>query len=328
MRITNDKNIPLSLAVWLARDTYDYQSDDNYFSATTLIKSPKQVVLSKRVPRENQVVDVHDLVPSRIGTAIHDSIEMAWVNNYQQALEQLGHEDIAHRVRINWDPDSLEKGLIPVFMEQRAIKQLGDFKIGGKFDMVFNGTLIDFKSTSTFTYINKVNDAKYQLQGSIYRWLNPDLIMDDFMEIHYIFTDWKKGLADQQKDYPPARAMTYRIPLLSLEETEAYINKRLDEYRNNQHLPEESLPPCNDKDLWRRESVWKYYRDLSKTARSTKNFDNPSDAHSHALSLSSKNPTGGVIEVKGEVVACKFCDAFSICKQKDTYILSGELKSI
>jgi hypothetical protein len=35
---------------------------------------------------------------------------------------------------------------------------------------------------------------------------------------------------------------------------------------------------------------------------------------------------GEVKEVPGEIVACKYCDAFTVCTQKDKYIASGELK--
>ena len=323
-QVHNSKQIPLTLAVWLARDTYDYVSDSNYISATTLLRSLKSVILSKRVPKEDQVVDIHDLVPSRIGTAIHDSIEKAWLSSrLPQILDTLG---INQAFAVN--PPNLEdvpEHMVPIYMEQRSTKELMGYKIGGKYDFVLNGTLIDFKSTSTFTYVNKTNNQKYIEQGSIYRWLNPEIITDDFMEIHYIFTDWKPTLADTQKDYPPARAMSVRLPLLSFDETEALISNKLQLIKASENLPEEGLTPCNDEELWRKESVFKYYNDVSKTTRSTKNFDDAASASLHAAGLKSKYPNNGVIEVKGQVVACKYCDAFSICKQKDTYIASGEL---
>ena len=327
-QIHNAKQIPLSLAVWLARDTYDYVSDPNYISATSLLKPLKSLVLASQVPSDQQVTDIHDLVPSRIGTAIHDSIEMAWKSErLGSILDSLGYNHISHKIKVNPPLDTLEKDIIPVYMEQRTTKELDGITVGGKYDFIMDGILTDFKSTSTYTYINKTNNEKYQLQGSIYRWLNPDVITADYMEIHYIFTDWKPTLADTQKDYPPSRAMAVKIPLLSIEETENFIRSKINQFKTHRTSKEEGLPACNDEELWRKESVWKYYRDLSKTARSTKNFNNASEAQSHAMAMSGKNPAGGVIEVKGQVVACKYCNAFPICKQKDQYIATGELTS-
>ena len=50
MIITNNHGISLPLAVWLLHDDYDYVKDENYISATSLLKSTKQIILSKRIP--------------------------------------------------------------------------------------------------------------------------------------------------------------------------------------------------------------------------------------------------------------------------------------
>mgnify|MGYP002132538329 CR=1 FL=1 len=34
---------------------------------------------------------------------------------------------------------------------------------------------------------------------------------------------------------------------------------------------------------------------------------------------------GIIKEIKGEVVACRYCSAFSVCTQKDIYLTTGEL---
>ena len=44
----NNSNVPLSLAVFLATDNYDHESDT--ISATTLIKPLRQIILAARVP--------------------------------------------------------------------------------------------------------------------------------------------------------------------------------------------------------------------------------------------------------------------------------------
>ena len=48
-RFTNNADIDLSVAVWLAHDDYDYVTKPNYISVTTLIKPIRQIILRGRV---------------------------------------------------------------------------------------------------------------------------------------------------------------------------------------------------------------------------------------------------------------------------------------
>lgn len=49
-----------------------------------------------------QRLDVTDLIPSRLGTAIHDSIEAAWKKGYAKAMLRLGYpKKLIARIRIN-----------------------------------------------------------------------------------------------------------------------------------------------------------------------------------------------------------------------------------
>lgn len=77
VKYTNSSGIPLSVGVWLATDTYQYPPDDGkkYISATTLLKSTRQIILSNRIPKGAEAtVDIASKVASRYGTAIHDSM--------------------------------------------------------------------------------------------------------------------------------------------------------------------------------------------------------------------------------------------------------------
>jgi hypothetical protein len=82
----NHSDIPLSIAVWLATDHYDYDPDPNHLSATTLLRPLRQIILSRRLSPEDNPVELESLVNSRMGTAIHDSIEKAWKSNKENAL--------------------------------------------------------------------------------------------------------------------------------------------------------------------------------------------------------------------------------------------------
>lgn len=322
-KYANTSSVPLSLAVFLATDNYDHDQDENTISATALIKPLRQIVLSARVPEDLTPVDLVNLVPSRMGSAIHDAIERSWKDNYPNALANLGYpKRVIEKIRINPKPEELTDGVIPVYMEQRAKKTVGKFTVTGKYDFIGDGRVEDFKSTSTYTAINNTNDEKYIWQGSIYRWLNPQIITKDEMAIQFIFTDWSKAKAMADPKYPQQRIQQRILPLKSIQETDAFVTRKLNQIEQYWDAPEEQLPPCTDADLWRSEPVFKYYKNPEKRARSTKNFDNRHDAQ---LRYIEDGSVGIVVEQPGQVTACKYCPAFAVCSQKDALIASGDL---
>jgi hypothetical protein len=319
----NPSAIPLSLGVFLATDTYDYDGTPNTISATTLLKPLRQIILSARVPQEDVTVDIAAMVNSRMGSAIHDAIERAWVNNYQKAMADLGiPKRVIERVRVNPKPEELTEDTIAVYLEQRQTKQVGNWRVSGKFDFVGDGRVEDFKSTSAFTAMNGTNDDKYIWQGSIYRWLNPSIITKDEIAIQWIFTDWSKAKAMADPKYPQTRTVQKMFPLKSVQETDAFVRRKLEQIDRHFNDDEADLPPCTDEDLWRSDPVFKYYKNPDKTARSTKNFESLHDAR---LRLIEDGSVGVIKEVPGQVTACKYCPAFSICTQKDALIASGDL---
>lgn len=319
--LLNNSNIGLGLAVWLARDSYDHSTASqplrDVVSATTLLKSTRQFILTNRMdPVENQV-DVLDLVASRVGTAIHDSIEAAWTENYAVSMQRLGYpQRVIDRVRIN--PTTVEPGDFPVYLEQRASRVIDGVTITGKFDQIINGELNDVKTTSVFTYIHRTKDVDYQIQGSIYRWLNPEKITSPVMKIQHVFTDWSGMGLRSIPGYPETKAIEISVELMSLQDTETWIRKKLRHIIDNQNLPEPDIAPCTDKELWISDPVFKYYADEKKAAeggRSTKNFTAYNDALLHRIQAGK----GIVVTVPGKPKACGYCPAFSICSQQQGY---------
>ena len=320
---SNTSSIPLSIAVFLASDNYDYQEDKQYISATSLIKPLRQLILASRVPEGSNQVDLTNMVASRMGAAIHDGIERAWVNNYHKAMEVLGYPSkIINKIQINPKPEELKEDSIPIYLEQRAFKKVGKWTIGGKFDFVGDGRVEDFKSTSVYTAINNTKDNDYILQGSIYRWLNPTLVTKDEMAIQFIFTDWSAAKAKTDPAYPQSRIQQRILKLKAISEIDAFIQRKLRLIEQYWDAPEADIPECSDDDLWRSNPVWKYYKNPTKMSRSTKNFENKQDAY---IRLSQEGNVGVVVEVPGQVTACKYCSGFGLCTQKDRLIVAGEL---
>lgn len=324
-RFSNVSEVPLALAVFLATDSYDYNNDPNTISATTVLKPLRQVILPFRIPAGDGLVNLANMLPNRMGAAIHDGIEKAWLTNHVGAMQSLGlPQRVIDRVVINPKPEQLTEDSIPVYLEQRLSRQLGKWTVTGKFDFVGEGMVQDFKSTSVWTYINQVNSGKYTEQGSIYRWLDPKMIHQDQLQIHYIFTDWKAAMARSDQKYPPNRFHTQRFQLMSLPETQNFISTKLNLIEQYWDADEADLPPCSDEELWRSEPRYKYYKNGDITAkRSTKNFDSYQEAVIHMSTAA--GGVGAIKEVPGQVMACKYCPAFASCSQKNDLINSGEL---
>lgn len=324
-RYANVSEVPLALAVFLASDFYDHDDDPHTISATTLLKPLRQIILPSRIPPGEGLVNLADMMNSRMGTAIHDGIEKAWMTNYRGAMDAIGlPQRVIDKIVINPTADQLASNpdLIPIYLEQRLSRQLGKWKITGKFDFIGEGKVQDFKSTSTFTYKKQTNADKYTQQGSIYRWLDPKIISQDAMDIHYIFTDWKAVQAKTDPTYPPKRFHTQSFQLMSLSETEAFIRRKLELIEQYWDAPEEEIPECDDSELWRSEPVFKYYKNPEKTARSTKNFTTKPEAYAF---MAEQGNVGIVKEVPGQVTACKYCPAFITCAQKDRLVAMGDL---
>ena len=321
-RFTNEHDISLPLAVFLAHDDYDY--DPKSVSATKLLKPIRQTILASRVPKSDQQLDISTLVQSRVGQALHTAMENIWEHHYQTCMTALGYspEDI-DRIVINPEKDTkLPDDAIPVYMENRSVREFMGFRVSGKYDFVAEGRVEDFKSTSVFVYMNDTKADDYRLQGSIYRWLNPDIIKADTVRINFIFTDYTNRDAKTNPKYPKNRVADREYPLLSVEETEAFIAGKLTQLQNFWDAPEDEIPHCTDKELWRSDPVYKYYKNPAKMARATKNFTDFGEA------LNYQHKQGGVgivVTIPGQVKACGYCSAYSVCTQKDELINDGSL---
>lgn len=332
-KFINGQNVPLSVAVFLATDDYDYDEDPHTISATALIRPTRQIVLSARVPKTQTVEDITGRIPSSFGTAIHKGIEDAWINNYQTAMKDLGYpQRIIDRIVINPDPDKVGPSIIPIFLEQRFSRKIMGYTITGKPDFIGEGRLEDFKTTSTMAWTQRNKDEDYILQGSIYRWLRPDVITSSDMSIQFFFTDWNALNAKTQQGYPSSRMLPRSFELLTLSQTEQYIRTKLSQIKKYWNAHEKEIPRCTDKELWRSDPEYKYYKNPAKMTRSTKNFTvkefgSASAAQQAAYMRKSKDGNvGKVVEIPGQVRACKYCPAFPVCTQKDDLIADGSLK--
>ena len=303
--ITNKHNIHLPIAIFLAHDDYDYvKNNPNYLSVTTLLKPIKSLVLQQYV--QDTSVDLIDLIPSRVGTSIHSRVEEA-LNNFHKNATKLGIADCG--IAINPD-DRLHPNAI--FMEQRKSKEIFGYTIGGKFDIVYENTLRDIKTTKVYKWI-KGDFEDYILQGSIYRWLNQDIIHEDFMYIDFLFTDWKEHETSKE-GYPPLPIMHKKLPLKSIKETEHWIITKLIQLVKWSLVTDQSLlPKCTTKERWQDPDTYAYYKNPNGK-RATKIFSSMSEA----VNAQIQHGSVGRIEVREATPRrcnSRFCPAYSVCEQ-------------
>ena len=322
-RFTNNKAIGLAVAVWLAHDDYDYSDDPNTISVTKLIRPLKQLILSQRVPPAESIPDIADVIQARFGQTLHSGVENAWKNHYKTSLLKLGYPPgLIRRVRIN--PEQQEPDTLPVYTEVRLKRQIMGFTISGKVDLVIEGRLHDVKKTSVFGYQSKKSTGTtWKLQGSIYRWLDPEKIVHDDLVVQYLLLDWSRAMGARDPNYPPHPVPSRSVPLMSVAETEHWITNKLTLLLQLKDAPEELIPPCSDEDLWRSDPVFKYYAKENPVpgSRSTKNFDDLSEA----MNYKAAQGKGTVLRVPGKVRACGYCPALPICNQARDLVACGDL---
>jgi len=325
MKITNQMNIDLPLAVWLLQEGYKSGAADappgELLSVTTLMKPTRQLILQRKVDRSQETMDVSEMVAQRMGHSLHDSIERAWTEgNWQHAMRQLHYpQSIIDKIRINPPMDKpLEDGIIPIYLEQRGFKHFEDIILTGQLDFLIGSSYRDFKSTSTFAWTSGSKDEDYILQGSLYRFIFSDLVKDDVMRIEFIFTDWASYRAKSDKSYPQSRVAHKEFKLMDLVETELWLSSKLSQIRKNAKLPQSTMIECTDKQLWRSDDVFKYYA-KPETAlaggRCTKRFDKESEA----FVMMQERGKGVIVKEAGEPKACGYCSAFTICDQRKRY---------
>lgn len=325
MIYTNQYNLELAVAVWLLYDDYDYNAATKTVSATTLLAPTRSIILNLQHDTDGIAeVDISNLVASRMGSAIHADLEKYWKSGaLPKALETLRMSALKDRLIVNPTKEDFETkpDLIPVYVENRSARQIDGWTVTGKYDIVLNGQVQDYKSTSVWAWIFNSNDEQYRKQGSIYRWLNPEIITEDTMKIHYFFTDWSATKAKQDKKYPQLRMLSKEYALLGKEETEHMVRTKLAEIDRLIDADQGQLPRCTPEELWQTDTVWKYFKNPNAT-RATRRCNSKAEADQL---LEANAFVGKVIEVPGEIKRCKYCTALSICEQGQEYLADGRL---
>lgn len=276
--LSNKTGVCKPLEIWLRHDSYDYNPAPDYFSATELLRPTKQIILSRRFPEQGDIIDRYYAVR---GSALHESIERALAASGEECL-----------------------------MEQRQTRELDGVVIGGKFDLIMDGTLYDFKTTSVSSYQGGKREKDYILQASIYRWLNPTLVTNPKFTICFVLTDWSDRGLLRSGDYPASPCPSKTFELMSIEDTETFLHQKIADIKKNQDKREEEMLCLHD-ELWPTPTKYKYFANAEST-RATKVFDTFEEANAYAV-----GKKGVVKTVLGENMRCKYCPCAAHCTQWD-----------
>lgn len=327
--VTNQQNLSLSLAVWLASDDdYDLVPEEKVISATTLIKPIRMLALSTVAQKQNLIepMDIEHKVASKVGSAVHAAVEQSWLTNLDRAMKALDYsEDYAQRIKINPNLNELTDEDLPVYIEQRGERTIGSWTISGKFDFVVGGRVEDIKTTKCFKYDRPDAIEEYSKQGSVYRWIFSDIITYPTIMINYVLMDWVPMEATRNQK-PPSKAVSKEYPLMTPEGTEAWIEERLRllemalQQVELDYTDQSKLPRCTPAELWQGPSIWAYYKNPQNTGKSTKNYKTSHEAYNR---LAEDGNVGRVEERIDIPSRCNFCAAKPLCQQAQEYINLG-----
>lgn len=307
---TNKRNLPITMAVWLANETYD--KDPSFLSGSQFAQSDRQIVLGQRV---NEVVDLSVLVAARLGHAINDSIDYAWKRaDLKQRIEAAGFNPL-FGYEIN--PVIPTPNTVPVYIQQRYNEEINGRIVSGAPDIILGGRLIDYKSTTVFGY-EKKEDLDYMWQLTTYRYLARDKISDDTATIQFILKDWSAMRAARDMDYPQTPCPTLLVRVGTAEECLERIKARVDKLKALMSVDQSELPLCTDDELWLDPPRFAFYKDAfaDGKGRATRVFDTYAEAAAH---MASKAGVGKIITRKGEPKACNYCPAAPICDQRASW---------
>lgn len=300
--LSNKHAISLPMAIWLGTDDYDMVPADNKLSCTTLLRPVRAILLSMRADKAGikSPVDVHDMVASRVGTAIHEAVEKALKSKrLPEVLAALGH------------PPRVAES-IEIHSEIRTEKPFLGWIVSGSADMIIDGFVHDIKTTTMWSFNSPRMWEKYVKQLSIYKWLNPDLIIEDYGFVEFYLKDWTALEASFGKaGYPVSAIVQKPIELMPMFEVDRFLTKKITQITLLRDTPEHELPLCTDEELGMDASKWQYFAN-DDSGRATKNFDTRSEAMAHRVSKGK----GLVKEKKGKANECRYCKAAHVCTQR------------
>ena len=273
MKVTNKLNLPAAFVNAVSTNRHNAAG---CFSATTLNKGAKEIILSDR-HFDEITVDAADSVWAVWGTAVHALLESQPDNNF--------HE---------------EKFKVPV---------CNSFVTGqvDSYDME-HATIFDWKTASVWK-VQFADFSDWYKQGMTYAWLLKQSGLD---VRHCVFVallkDHSKSKAAKDASYPQSPVFKYEFDVTDeeLQQTEARIIAKVAEIENAYKLGDDDIEPCSAEERWADDEKWAVMKNGRKTA--IKLFDNSADADAMAGEM------GNAYYVEHRPAISRKCGDYCNCK--------------
>jgi hypothetical protein len=281
-----------------------YRSLGDY-SATTLIDPPRKVALTKRYGHL-VTPTVDSQAASLVGTAVHEKMErllrLSNVKNPDYMLER----SVVHPMGVT------EADGVPNFR-----------LLAGRFDILYKEKdMYDIKTAKTWKLVFNPDMKDWHEQQNIYAYLlRMRGIKVESLNILCFYLDWIESSALRDSKYPQAPIVQYELTKWPLEETQAFIEGRLNWHVTCESMPDTNLPECSGEEMWEREPEFaiKKTADAKRAMRVVKKgtFE---DAVTMARSLSGVGPESVIEARHGIRKRCEnYCSVNEYCNQYKKY---------
>jgi hypothetical protein len=283
MLLTNKFQIPESFMNFADRDAYD--SGDADLSVTSLIDSSRV----RKLKNENEKLieeDISQRIMSILGTAVHNILEVGCPDG-ATAEKRFFYETKSGKVIT---------GQVDLIEENESGHTISDYK-------VVRGTAVSMNPNGKPEWVNQLN---------CYAWLAGKHGFNvTKLQIVAVVRDWSNAAAMRSSDYPQSPVVCIPIKLNSAEETESYIDKKIED-----HFAE-GLRECTPEERWKGSdihAVYEYAKSGGLKSRAKRLFDSSFDAQAYMLD---NNINGEVVLRESKPTRCEgdYCSVSKWCDQ-------------
>lgn len=250
MTVTNKLELP---AAFVNAVSTTKHNETGCFSATTLNKGAKEIVLSDRHFDELEI-DAADSVWQVWGTAVHALMESQKDDNF--------HEE-SFKVAVG---NSFVTGTVDSYDMEHAL-------------------IYDWKTASVWK-VQFADFSDWYRQGMTYAWL----LTQQGLEVRHVkfvalLKDHSKTKAKTDGTYPQSPVFTYQFDITQeeLEQAEKRIKDKVEEIEAAYKLEDDFIEPCSDDERWADGEKWAVMKKGRKSA--VKLFDNQQEADARAEEL-------------------------------------------
>lgn len=243
MIITNKTNLPEFFARAVRENLYS--RGDSQYSITDLI-NPPQIRILERLHDHEVSVDITDMIDTFIGSAIHEKVERAGLDEIQKS------------------------GSIPEILERRLFDTIDGVKISGATDCYEPAEehLWDIKTTKAGKIVwGEFLDWERQTNSYAYLMRKNGLPVSH-VSIMAVVKDFNEKDRLREQDYPKYKSIVIPLRLANPEDAESYVKSRV---RIHKAAAEDiSKFPCTEKDRWSNNLRCKKYCRVSKWCEQAK----------------------------------------------------------